>query len=198
MEYEVLKHYGIRGMRWGVLRYQNRDGTLTPAGKKRYAKDLAKVREQEKILKNKQATKAKLDALEARKKAVEEGNRDLDGDPKPSKKSKKGDVAADSKPKKRSIKELSDDELRAKIERIRLEQSYKELTTPKNQKKSGKGKEFIGHVLSTSGKNLATQVANQVGATLLNKAFANTGFGKTDNDGNPVDVIFANNKKKDK
>lgn len=195
MEYEVLKHYGIRGMRWGVLRYQNRDGTLTPAGKKRYAKDLAKVREQEKILKNKQATKAKLDALEARKKAVAEGNRDLDGDPKPS---KKGNTAPDSKPKKRSIKELSDDELRSKIERIRLEQTYKELATPKNQKKSGKGKEFVGHILSTSGKNLATQVVNQVGATLLNKAFANTEFGKSDSDGNPVDVIFANNKKKDK
>lgn len=194
MEYEIV-HSGIRGMRWGVRRYQNADGTLTAAGKKRYAKDLAKVREQEKILKNKQATKAKLDALEARKKAVADGNRDLDDDPKPS---KKADTTSDSKPKKRSIKELSDDELRAKIDRIRLEQTYKELTTPKNQKKSGKGKEFIGHVLSTSGKNLATQVANQVGATLLNKAFAGTEFGKKDNDGNPVDVIFANNKKKDK
>ena len=31
-----LTHYGILGMKWGVRRYQNKDGTLTSAGKKRY------------------------------------------------------------------------------------------------------------------------------------------------------------------
>lgn len=31
-----LEHYGVKGMKWGVRRYQNADGTLTPAGKKRY------------------------------------------------------------------------------------------------------------------------------------------------------------------
>lgn len=36
-----LQHHGILGMKWGVRRYQNSDGSLTNAGKKRYAKSLA-------------------------------------------------------------------------------------------------------------------------------------------------------------
>ena len=34
MEYE-LSHHGIKGMKWGVRRFQNKDGSLTSAGKKR-------------------------------------------------------------------------------------------------------------------------------------------------------------------
>lgn len=33
---DCLKHYGIKGQKWGVRRYQNEDGTLTEAGKARY------------------------------------------------------------------------------------------------------------------------------------------------------------------
>ena len=34
-----LLHYGVLGMKWGVRRYQNEDGTLTTAGKKKYYDD---------------------------------------------------------------------------------------------------------------------------------------------------------------
>ena len=33
-------HYGILGMKWGVRRYRNNDGSLTSAGKKRYIKEM--------------------------------------------------------------------------------------------------------------------------------------------------------------
>ncbi len=36
MQSEELAHHGIHGMKWGVRRFQNKDGSLTAAGKKRY------------------------------------------------------------------------------------------------------------------------------------------------------------------
>lgn len=57
MENPELKHWGVKGMKWGIRRYQNKDGSLTRAGKKRQAANLEKAR---------QAKKAKQDEMQER------------------------------------------------------------------------------------------------------------------------------------
>ena len=42
MENKELYHYGVKGQQWGVRRYQNKDGTLTAAGKARRINGIAK------------------------------------------------------------------------------------------------------------------------------------------------------------
>lgn len=40
MNNELIYHSGVKGMRWGIRRYQNKDGSLTDTGKKRYDRDI--------------------------------------------------------------------------------------------------------------------------------------------------------------
>lgn len=60
-----LRHYGTKGMRWGIRRYQNPDGSLTPAGRKRLEKadyKWAKKNTDKITAKAKKASQKELDA----------------------------------------------------------------------------------------------------------------------------------------
>ena len=122
---DVLIHYGILGMKWGVRRYQNKDGSLTSAGKKRYSNND--------------------NIKEAPQKNTEE-------------------------PKKKSVKDMSDEELRREVNRMQLEQNYLRMTGQNIEKgKSaaeialGKMKEsFVSTVAQKSGQILAERLVNSM------------------------------------
>ena len=85
------------------------------------------------------------------------------------KKKIKENIAVPGK-KTKSLKELSDDELRSRISRLEMEKKYKDLMRSDNQIKVSKGKAFVMDVLEKSGKNIATQTVTYVLGTGVNKA----------------------------
>lgn len=71
-------------------------------------------------------------------------------------------------PKKKKLSEMSEEEINKKIERMRLEKTYKQLISELNPQKASKGKQFVLRVLEKSGENIATQLATYVFGTTVN------------------------------
>ena len=102
-----LMHYGVLGMKWGIRRYRNKDGTLTTAGKKRLSKD-----------KDKSEKKERKVALKNRR-------------------------------------SLSDEYLKKKIERLKMEKEFKNLT----EEDISHGRKYVGEIMSSAGKKALTVAA---------------------------------------
>ena len=133
---DELYHHGVPGQRWGFRRYQNADGTLTPAGRRRankLAEKYAKVTGKKLIV-------------------------------------KKRSVQGNEKQKPKTISEMSDAELQAKINRINLEQNYARLIASQAPKqKVSKGRKFI----NTVKKEVIVPATISAGRTVVTRLFTN-------------------------
>lgn len=135
---EELKHYGIKGMKWGVRRFQNSDGSLTSEGRKRYGSG---------------------DLKEAQKK-VDKGKAMVDG-------VKKTRVKAAEKQHEKKIKDdlskMSDAELRDIVNRLNMEERYTQVMKSRGVE-AGKNRvdkilEYAGTALTIGSSALSIMIA---------------------------------------
>jgi len=153
MKKTYLVHSGIKGQKWGVRRFQNEDGTLTSLGKQRYGPggDREGLLETDYRTANLQgATKI----LEGTSKSANEA----------------ANVAGNiGKNKSKTINEkdygnMSDEEIRTRINRLSMEKNYGELTGDTQRVRSGQDwtREFLqttGAVVGIAGTIVGTILA---------------------------------------
>lgn len=158
-----LQHWGVKGMKWGVRRYQNSDGSLTPAGQKRYARD-AREKEYDKYDKEtstyyKESKKngrsdLQADASRYAKEDLSRSKRLVDESTQMTRNLKTAnDTAMRNAPKKTmDLSKMSDKEMRDQINRALLERQYNDMFAPQT---TSKGREHASKILDTAGTVLA-------------------------------------------
>ena len=150
---DELYHYGVLGMKWGRRRYQNKDGTLTNAGKRRYDSEMDKLKKEEKVLKNKQRTQAKIEKLNSKKREIEELKRSTSG---------KKEAAPETKSKKKRLRDMSDADLKKLHDRLSMEKNISDL----QKKDRTAGEKFV----SSLARDVLLPAAVDVGKQLAKSA----------------------------
>lgn len=142
-----LYHYGVPGMRWGVRRYQNKDGSLTSAGKKRANRDMSDLSNNKKKQYSPNANKWVKEDLERSKRLVDAGSQ-MTGNLK-----RINEDRNKKTPKaKMDLSNMTDKELRDQINRAFLEKQYNDMFAPQQ---TSKGREYASKVLENAGNVLA-------------------------------------------
>lgn len=161
MEKNTLAHWGVKGMRWGVRRYQNKDGSLTPAGKKRYDRDIqennAKKKDNRIVIDGPDASRWVREDTK-RAKGVVDSSQDMVRELK-----NINNSTRKSKRQTMDLSNMSDQEMRSRINRAMLEKQYNDMFAPQ---KTSRGKECVGKILETTGTVLA------IGSSALGIALA--------------------------
>ena len=150
-----LMHFGIKGMKWGVRRYQNKDGTLTPAGKKRYDRDIiennARRKENRIQINGPDASRWTREDLSRAKRSVDStaglvnNVRSLN------------QYSMNKRRKKETLdlSNMTDKELRDRINRADLERRYNDLFADEQSTVVSRGQKRIDDILRVGGNVLA-------------------------------------------
>lgn len=139
-----LQHWGIKGMKWGVRRYQNADGSLTPAGIKRYRDESESIERELSGATKKAGVEEYQTALKSAKSASEtvDAARKLKND---------ADKINDPKLEKRirkSTQEMSDQELQKAVQRLNMEDNYTRMMMHREHLEQGES--FVNKTLDVS------------------------------------------------
>ena len=146
-----LYHFGIRGMHWGIRRYQNPDGTLTEAGKKRYERELKSNHQRSK--KNRVDDESLKDPNKWYKDDLTNTKGIVDSSKTMTNELRNLERATRSRKEKPrlDLSEMTDEELRKKINRELLEQQYNNIF---NKEDVSRGRENVQQALEIGGSTL--------------------------------------------
>lgn len=152
-----LKHWGVKGMKWGVRRYQNADGTLTDAGKKRYYQEAdaghydkegyngtryKTTKKGKKDILYADPNKWAKDDLSANKRVADEASNMAN------KLKQVNDNSLRNRPKaKMDLSNMTDQQMRNEINRAILERQYNDMFAPQ---RSTRGREFVSKTLEVT------------------------------------------------
>lgn len=162
MNQNELYHHGTIGMRWGIRRYQNKDGTLTELGKKRYNRDILDN------ARKKKENRTPEDKLLDPERWVREdisNARDISGNASNMVNTAKEIEKMTRKKESKTTPNLSrmtDQELRNAINRLEMERRYAELTRPENV---SRGRKITQNVLDYAG-TITSLAASGLGIAL--------------------------------